>query len=252
MLRLRNDELDGNWAGYAVTGGPYTAAQGTWKVPAVSYVPYPQAPQVEASSTWVGIDGDGDNPLIQLGSEEDATPKGAIYRIWYEALPAAQTNIDATRFVIAPGDTITASLQCLAPCKPNSTKPPYPKQTWILKMMDVGRWKTPFTVQLALPTKTAYSSTLRSAEWIVEDTCLQCGANPILDYAYLPDYHAVTFTAITVNENQNPNLSRSRDALMVTDPQGKAWSVPSDPVGGNSFAVCFIKPPSPDQTCRPM
>jgi hypothetical protein len=52
-----------NWSGYAVTqGGPFASAVGSWTVPEVF------SDGGQASSTWVGIDGDGTNSIIQLGT----------------------------------------------------------------------------------------------------------------------------------------------------------------------------------------
>lgn len=226
----RHDDLGDNWSGYIVTGGPFTAVQGTWTIPAVTYAHYPAAPDVENTSAWIGIGGFNEPTLIQLGSEQDVTPDGvASYSVWYEVLPASSIRIDATRFVVNAGDTITTSLQCTATCTPKA------KSTWVMSMSDGTLWKTAFTVQMIYP------SSLASAEWIVEAPCLETCSNPIADFGYLANFNSITFTGLTAN-NANPNLSRSQNAMMLTDPQGKAWSVPSDPSGGNSFTMSFGTP----------
>jgi len=229
----RNDNLLSFWSGYVVTGGPFTSAQATWVVPTVSYVSYPAAPQVETVSNWVGIDGYNESQLIQLGTSQTVTKDNvATYSVWYEILPPTSVNINATRFVVSPGDTITASIQCIAPCAPNN-----PTQPWVLGIVNKDHWT--FTIQLQ------YSAPLLTAEWIVEppSSPSDC-SNPVDCMSYLPDFGSTTFTAISLN-NANPNLSRSQNAIMATDPNGKAWSVPSDPVGGNSFTMTFGRPPSP-------
>jgi hypothetical protein len=229
LPRVRNGLLGDNWSGYVLTGGPYTAAEGTWTVPAVSYVPYAGSPPIEMSSTWIGIDGYGESQLIQLGTEEDVTSSNvAIYRVWYELLPEVETIIDASRFVVGPGDTITASMRCTANCTPNA------RATWVLSMMNVGRWRTPFAIQVQ------YSSPLATAEWVEEATCIDgCRSTPA-DYSYLPNYGSTSFVASTLN-GANPNFT-PRDSMLMTDPNGKAWSVPSVPTGGNSFSVRFVRP----------
>jgi hypothetical protein len=251
LLKWRqHDNIGANWAGYVmpggVLGGAYTSAQGTWTVPKVSWVNYPNDPRgrtiIEDISTWVGIGGMGETVLIQLGTDQtvvhDSTTQKDIasYSVWYELYPALSVTIDATRFEVQPGDTITASLQCTAACKPGG------QSTWILSMNDQNRWKTPFTIQVQNP-----HTLLATAEWIVEDSGTYCGSSCALvlaSSAYLPSYQKVTFSGLSAN-GANPNLSRAEEANMVVDPEGKSWSVVSDPVGGNSFTVSFVPPLSP-------
>src|SRR5258708_6262646 len=61
----QNQSVSNNWSGYAVSGGAYTSAQGSWTVPAVSYAGYAGSPNFESSSAWVGIGGFSDASLIQ-------------------------------------------------------------------------------------------------------------------------------------------------------------------------------------------
>jgi Peptidase A4 family len=245
LLRSRHEDIGANWAGYVlpggVNGGTYTAAQGTWIVPKVSWVNYSAQPHhatiIEDSSAWIGIGGFGETVLIQLGTDhgvthDDSTQQDtASYYAWYELYPANPVILTATRFAIQPGDTITASLQCTASCAPGG------QSTWIMSLNDVTRWKTPFTIQVQNS-----HTVLATAEWILED-------NGVYDLtlastSYLPNYQQVTFTDITAN-GANPNLSRAQHAAMVVDPQGKSWSAVSDPAGGNSFSVSFVPPLSP-------
>ena len=108
-----NETLSNNWSGYGINGGgTYTAVQGSWTVPAVSYQSYSGSPDVEASSTWIGIGGqDGDETLIQVGTMQAAAPNGdAEYFAWYEILPATEVPISRKQYPIKPGDTITATI----------------------------------------------------------------------------------------------------------------------------------------------
>ncbi len=236
---LRKGSVGGNWAGYTITEhAPFLSAAGTWTIPTVSWVDYPPDPLgrkiYESNAVWIGIGGAPDIVLIQLGTGQLVTKSGgAVYYVWYELFPAAPIMIDATRFAVSPGDAMTASLQCIATCTPGGTS------TWVMSMQDVTRWKTPFTIRV-LNTKT----NLASAEWIMEDDGVYgCDSSTcqLITSAYLPNYSLTTFSNISVN-NANPNLS-AQDAMMVTDPEGKAWSVPSNPVGGNSFTVRYVPPP---------
>src|SRR5215468_1904800 len=97
----RNEVATQNWSGFAVahfeTGQTYTAAQATWKVPAVTFDTLDTSgSRTQYSSTWVGIGGfcenllctRGDRTLIQLGTEQDAaSDKSTNYYAWYEMLP---------------------------------------------------------------------------------------------------------------------------------------------------------------------
>jgi hypothetical protein len=223
----QNEVMSHNWAGYALDGGPYTAVQGGWTVPKVTYQSYSGSPGVEVTSTWVGIGGqENDSTLIQIGTQEMAAPSGeSAYFAWYEMLPANETPINPKQFPVAAGDIIDAVIQCTASCAPQT------KSTWLLTLTN-GRWPKPFTVTLQ------YTSSLASAEWIVEGPCVKnCNsANP--GFAYLPNYGTTTFTAITVN-NAIPLLARSPNGIIMKAPNGNATSTPSNPVGGNSFTVSF-------------
>jgi hypothetical protein len=77
-----NETLSNNWSGYGINGGGTdTTVQGSWTVPAVSYQSYSGSPDVEASSTWIGVGGqDGDETLIQIGTMQAAAPNGIIMK----------------------------------------------------------------------------------------------------------------------------------------------------------------------------
>jgi hypothetical protein len=242
--KLRQTIVDGNWAGYVLTEHPpYTSIQGTWTVPGVSWIDYPPdpfgRPIYENTSNWVGIGGDPDVVLIQLGTQQTALKSGpSNYSLWYELFPADPITIDARRFTLNAGDTITATMTCITTCLPGQ------RSTWILTMMNVGRWKYPFSIQVQNP-----NTNLASAEWIMEDSGSYNGncssySCAITSFAYLPKYTATTFSGMRVN-NQTSQLSPLQDVFMVADPEGKGWSVPSAPIGADSFTVSYVAPPAP-------
>ncbi len=108
-----NETLSNNWSGYGINGGgTYTTVQGSWTVPAVSYQAYSGSPDIEASSTWIGVGGqDGDETLIQIGTMQAAAPNGdAEYFAWYEVLPDTEVPISRKQYPVKPGDTITATI----------------------------------------------------------------------------------------------------------------------------------------------
>jgi hypothetical protein len=91
-----------SWAGYAVTGGPFTSVVGTWTQPAVKCSSGDQY-----SAFWVGLDGYSSSTVEQTGIEADCDGRTAEYSAWYEmypAYPVTYTN------VVKPGDTIVASV----------------------------------------------------------------------------------------------------------------------------------------------
>jgi probable HAF family extracellular repeat protein len=233
LLGAQKQIISNNWSGYMLAGGPYTSIQGTWIVPAVAYVPYPESPAEEVTSSWIGIGGEAkDKPLIQLGIQQRVTSTGAVaYSAWYELLPANEQPLGAD-FPVSPGDTITASIQCTALCTPNTDS-----TTWVLTMNNGGRWQHPFRQQFI------YRSTLASAEWIMEATCLNdCTSTP-QDYSFLPSFGPVVFSGLAANGG-NPNLTQ-QSSVVLNDPNGGATSTPSAPVGGNSFSVAFAGPNAP-------
>jgi hypothetical protein len=223
-----NETLSNNWSGYGINGGgTYTTVQGSWTVPAVSYQSYSGSPDVEASSTWIGVGGqDSDETLIQIGTMQAAAPSGdAEYFAWYEVLPDTEVPISRKQYPVKPGDTITATIQCTAACAP------YALSTWVLTLTNAGRWPQPYTITLQ------YASSLTSVEWIMEGPCIKdCGSSSP-GFAYMPNFGSTTFSAISVN-NATPKLARSPNGIIMKDPNGNAMSMPSDP-NGSSFTVNF-------------
>ena len=95
FTRLRGVVETSNWSGYAVTAGsPYTSASATWQVPNATYdggaTPY----GYEYVFNWVGIGGNSDATLIQLGTESIVSTSGTVYfYAWYELYPATDNEI---------------------------------------------------------------------------------------------------------------------------------------------------------------
>ena len=217
---LRNEIQTGYWSGFAVTAAaPYTSASGTFQVPSVSYSG--SGHSYEDSALWVGIGGDGDSTLIQLGTEQLITSSGAVsYYVWYELYPAATVYLG---HAVKPGDIIAASLQCTAACSPSSV------QTWQLTMTDeTAGWSWTQSVQ--------YQSSMASAEWITEAPWDSSGELP------LDDFVQATFDPVSAN-GANPNLTLAANGIQMADPYGET-SNPSDPVGGNIFSTCWGLAPS--------
>jgi hypothetical protein len=81
--------LAANWAGYVAASNLFfpqstvTAVSASWTVPSVKNV------GVDAySSVWVGVGGQFESSLIQVGTEQDFVNGAPTYLAWYEMLPS--------------------------------------------------------------------------------------------------------------------------------------------------------------------
>lgn len=94
-----------NWAGYAASGGTFTAISGTWTVPQVSG----GGGSVGADAAWVGIGGEQSRDLLQAGTEETVLSSGQTrYDAWIEMLPQYSHPIPLG---VHAGDSVTVSIQ---------------------------------------------------------------------------------------------------------------------------------------------
>lgn len=249
VARGTHNEIEtSNWSGYALanysTGVTYSAAQLSWTVPEVSYVPPPpvchiiqigswtgpiclpaNAPE-EYSASWVGIGGycenanctAVDNTLIQLGTAQNVLWNGETQSYaWIEMLPNAPVIISPTypncnslscAYPVHPGDAITASLTCQSNCSTPGTS-----QTWLLSMWNRKQnwsWSTVVT----------YSSTLSSAEWIQEAPASSAGVLPLADFriaSFLPTFN----NGLAPNFPAGPGNTDGADAILMIDPYGE-------------------------------
>ncbi len=208
-----------NWSGYAgiLTSGKLTYTSATWKVPAVAKV------NNTFSSTWVGIDGDGNSSLIQTGTEQDYAGGRFVYRAWWEILPAPETIIPSLK--ISPGDVMSGSVR-----DSSGTK-------WTITLTDVTKGKS-FSINVN------YNGPGKSAEWIQEAPSNSTG---ILNLAhYGQTYFKKALIGINFGAAHNPQLSYPGMAIAMVQ-HGKQVSTPSKPSGGNSFNVRYgaTQPPPP-------
>jgi hypothetical protein len=93
-----------NWSGYAVTGTGFTAAGGSWIVPAVTCKSGDQY-----GSFWVGIDGYSSGTVEQLGTESDCSGKTPSYHAWYEFC-CIEPEITIPSLPVTPGDVMSAAV----------------------------------------------------------------------------------------------------------------------------------------------
>jgi len=212
-----------NWSGYAGiprAGIKLTYLSANWVVPSVK-------PTTGFSSTWVGIDGDGNSDLIQTGTEQDFTGGHTIYRAWWEILPAPETLIPS--MTISPGDRMFGSV------KDNSGN------NWTITLKDLSHANDSFSINVH------YTGPGRSGEWIQEAPTGSSGIEPLAHYS------TTEFSTAEVAGNfgspQGAGLVYPNLAIAMTNASGtKIISIPSKPnAAGNAFRVAYgnIQPPAP-------
>jgi hypothetical protein len=107
-------KLSGNWAGYAATGDTYTSVSATWTVPTANCGKFPTGDAGSSSATWVGLDGDGNTPVEQIGTDSDCAGFAGEYHAWWEMNPGWPTVIGDLGVTnddgVSPGDVMAASV----------------------------------------------------------------------------------------------------------------------------------------------
>jgi hypothetical protein len=219
-----------NWSGYDLTAGGYRAITGCWTVPSVTAA----GGDPTHSSAWIGIDGglNGDDYLIQTGTEQDWSGGSAQYSAWWEILTPSEENPATTipSMTIHAGDAMCASIT---------------KGTggnWTIALHDTSTGTHVSTVQ-------AFAGPGESAEWILERPVV---CDPTCALSTLADYGQTTFETLSVN-GANPELVAAEGGLMLDcDPSSctgaPVISTPSNPdAAGNGFTVAYgpNQPPAP-------
>jgi len=197
-----------NWAGYAATGGTFTAVSATWTVPTVAPSTTPAA-----DATWVGIGGVDTKDLIQAGTEGTVEGGQITYAAWLETLPQAQQTLPMD---IAGGDTVNVTITQQA------------DGSWQIVMKDTTRGQT-------YQTRVTYASSRSSAEWVEESP--SAGRRLLLP---LDNFGSVTFTgAGTVKDGQQRTIAQTNaQAITMASPTGQPLAQPSGlGADGASFTV---------------
>ena len=204
-----NESFSRNWAGYAVTNGPYSSVSASWTVPTVT--PPTNRRKAQFSSTWVGIDGYDNGDLIQAGTEQDWIGGAAFYQSWWEILPQPETPIPT--ITVQPGDVMNVSITQGSP-------------HWTITVTDT-------TSGQSFTTTPSYSGPLSSAEWIQEAPTVNGRV------AALADYGTVDFDLAKAN-GVNPLLNSSESMAMAKKSGRVVISTPSLPSSDqDGLAVAF-------------
>ena len=214
--------LSNNWSGLvdAGSGATFTSIQGDWVVPRV-----PASSRDEASGTWIGIDGDGVQSLIQTGTAQNSGPDfgGTQYSAWFQLLPGAPQVIGNTSgpAPIQPGDVMAASIFEDSPGE------------WTIDLNDIAQgWS--FSQQFS------YVTPGTTAEWIEEATTVDGSV------AAMPDYGSTTFTDLGAG---GPGFSSATlYPLYMDSPSGAVISYPAGfNASADSFSL-FYGSPDPQVT----
>jgi Peptidase A4 family len=203
-----------NWAGYVAAADlsiplkhSVTDVRGSWQVPTVT-----SSGTLDTSSAiWVGIDGDLDATVEQIGTEQDWSLGTPVYFAWFEMYPARAFLI--MDVPIQPGDEISAEVQFLA------------KNKFVLSISNLTQ-NTGFSITK----KRAAQRT--SAEWIVEAPFFR----RILSLA---DFGTVTFSgcSTTIEGIEGPinDNSWNDEALTMENPLNSTiLAQPSGLTGGGT------------------
>jgi hypothetical protein len=156
---LKHNATSGNWSGGAVTTpacgrfgcgwvsqAPIAGVEGEWTVPDVS-----GSSEIGQVSEWVGLDGDGNNQVQQIGTDATNVDPGiAVYDAWVELYPDDSQGLSG--LTIGSGDDMFGQVQF-----------DEASNTLYFFLMDITQ-----NAYVSFATAATYLSPGHSAEWIVE------------------------------------------------------------------------------------
>jgi hypothetical protein len=228
------------WSGWVDQGRGihFKSVSATWRVPGATCS---QRGGATYSLTWIGLGGQDENKLEQIGTETDCTPRvrsapATPYSlIWWEVLPAPEQYPVQQ---VDPGDLVQASVTVKGKIA-----------TLSLKDLTLG-WKF---VRRTKPRKL----TEDSADWIEEDPeiCpgtvifVSCPEKPFAHYRTVTFTHAkTTDTAGFTGSISDPHWYAFRYGMIQGNVVQRLLSWPS-PLrdGGTSFSVSRTNRPLPPE-----
>ncbi len=202
-----------NWAGYVAytsASSPQpaiTMVSGSWTQPSVK-----PSKSAMYSSFWVGIGGffSGDSSLIQTGTDADTKNNQVSYYAWYEMLPAASVTISC--LTIKPGDHISAYVMMAG------------TDSWVIDIATDGAGGGSGTCTNTANPKEfqqtfSYSSSMKSAEWVVERPSLcfvVCQITKLANFGTVTFYNA-TYVANGVAYSISGAGSGTYDVVLMVN-----------------------------------
>ena len=93
------------------TGETYTYVSGSWTVPTANCgTVWQNFTLVSDAATWVGIDGEGNNTVEQIGTDSNCIANQGAYWAWFEMAPNLPVVIDMNSYGVSPGDQMDGSV----------------------------------------------------------------------------------------------------------------------------------------------
>ncbi len=211
-----------NWGGYVVASDlsnpqpTVTGVSGTWVVPAVTDI------GTDAfSAVWIGVGGQFDQTLIQIGTEQDAVGGSLQYSAWYEMLPNDAITIDS--ITVSPGDQMQANITLV---DSNS-------DLWNLSIEDL-------TTGQKYERSFSYAAGRLSAEWIVERPVVNNVLASLADFGNVTFKNCqVVFTDKTGAINDFPSSEIIMDTIIRFNQQVQLVDVSVLGSNGTSFTVTY-------------
>jgi hypothetical protein len=211
--------LSSDWSGYSVASdlsfpeALVSGVNGSWVVPSVSV-----SVGSQYSAVWVGVGGQFDDTLIQVGTEQDVVGGRAVYSVWYELLPADAVTVDSLS--VSAGDRVVAWVMLVDVAG----------GVWSLGLVDVSTGRS-------VSRSVVYGSSRLSAEWVVERPTV---GNRVTT---LTDFGEVVFSGCNATVNGREGVISSFSVtriLMVSRANVRLVGVSSLGSGGSSFTVTYL------------
>lgn len=205
-----------NWSGYAIQtsltnpqSNAVSDVKGTWTVPSVTCTS-----QNTYSSAWVGIDGNSDRTVEQIGTEQDCYNGSPRYYAWYEMYPKMSVN---GILPVSAGDSVSGRVQFTG------------NGQFVLTLTDNTSGKSFSTTQRLMKAQRS------SAEWILEAPW----SGSILTLA---NFGTINFSGAStiVNGHTGTISDKAWQFDPITMVNGPATATPSGlKSGGSAFSVTW-------------
>ena len=209
---VQNTAVSSNWSGQIAAGPTFSGIEADWTVPTVQ-----PTQTLEASGTWIGIDGGPLSPssIIQTGTAQIAQGGTTQYYAWYELFPANEVIIGG----VSPGDQMEAQITQTS------------GSSWTIDIADV-------TTGDSLSQPVTYDGPGDSAEWIEELPTPVNGPT-----AYLANFGSTTFTQMGLTEGTPGTLAVS--PLNLVDSAGNVIAFAGSLTGSPpSFTITYVPEPT--------